>query len=184
MFRFLNRRATVNGSGHVPGPAPAPAPVDYEYDEAAEAETVEAVEAKIQQRRRVTDRENVLTVGRNVSLQGKVQGCAMLYVEGDAEAKVKDCGALVVAESGSFRGSAQVGAAEIAGQVEGNLTCTGRLVLRATGRINGRIRYGALEIETGGDLAGNIAALPAKQRVSLGESFFGLERFAKKPSFS
>jgi cytoskeletal protein CcmA (bactofilin family) len=68
--------------------------------------------------------------------------------------------------------------------VTGNMTCTGRLVLRATGRIKGKIRYGALEIETGGDLAGNVASLPSKERSGGGQPFFGLERFTRRPSFS
>jgi cytoskeletal protein CcmA (bactofilin family) len=182
MFRFFNRRGTVSSSSM--SQAAARAAPAYDDDDGGDTALAVADSANAAQRRRVSDRENVLTVGCNISLQGKVRGCAMLYIEGTADVKVKDCGALVVSESGCFNGTAVVGSAEVAGQVNGNLTCTGRLVLRATGRIKGKVRYGALAIETGGDLAGNVAALPATQRDGIGESFFGLERFAKRPSFS
>jgi len=128
--------------------------------------------------RRRSDRENVLTVGGNISLKGRVSGCAMLYVEGDADVRVDDCGALVVSETGRFHGKARVESAEIAGLVTGDMVCTGRLVLRATGRIKGKVRYGELEIETGGALGGNIAALPAKDRTGAEEEFFGLVRYS------
>ena len=175
MFRFFNRHSDGN---RAVATRTAPAMTQ----EAAETYTEDSSVAVLDSNgrsfsRRRSDRENVLTVGGNISLKGKVSGCAMLFVEGDADVKVSDCGALVVSETGRFHGKAHVESAEIAGLMTGDVVCTGRLILRATGRIKGKVRYGELEIETGGDLAGNIAALPAKDRTEAGEEFFGLVRY-------
>ena len=176
MFRFFNRRSTGNRSFAMPA---APAVMQDGVGTPGEDGAVTVLESTDRNfGRRKSDRENVLTVGGNISLKGKVSGCAMLYVEGDADVKVNDCGALVVSETGRFHGKARVESAEIAGLMTGDVVCTGRLILRATGRISGRIRYGELEIETGGALGGNIAALPAKDRTGAGEEFFGLVRYS------
>lgn len=181
MFRFFNKRASAQGVSGV-GTAMAGTHEDV-YGEVGDT-ALTLSPNRPSHGRRVSDRENVVTVGVNVSFEGKIRGCAMLFVEGDTDAKVTDCAALVVGETGTFRGSAQVSSAEIAGQVSGTVVCTGRLILRATGRIKGKVRYGTLEIETGADLGGNISALPPKQRAIEGEAFFGLERFSKQPSYS
>ena len=176
MFRFFNRQSDGN---RAVATRTAPAMTQ----QVAEPYTDDAAVAVMDSNgrnfgRRRNDRENVLTVGGNITLKGKVSGCAMLYVEGDADVKVSDCGALVVAETGRFHGKARVESAEIAGLMTGDVVCTGRLILRATGRIKGKIRYGELEIETGGALGGNIAALPAAERTSAEEEFFGLVRYS------
>jgi cytoskeletal protein CcmA (bactofilin family) len=181
MFRFFNRRANVQGSDQMA--AAAVSTPEELYGEVGDT-AVALSPNRPSHGRRVADRENVVTVGVNVSLEGKISGCAMLFVEGDTGAKVTDCAALVVGETGTFRGTAHVNTAEIAGQVTGTVVCAGRLVLRASGRVKGKVRYGSLEIETGADLSGNIAALPRKQRAVAGEAFFGLERFAKQASLS
>ncbi len=176
MFRFFNRR--IEGNRAVASEASS-AVVGESANPPLDDDTTITLPDQPErgQTRRKTDRENVLTVGSNITVQGKVRGCDMLYIEGEADVKVAECGALVVAESGRFHGNALVRTAEIAGLLTGNLVCTGRLVLRATGRIDGKVRYGALEIDTGGDLAGNIRALPVKDRSSTEESFFGLVRY-------
>jgi cytoskeletal protein CcmA (bactofilin family) len=175
MFRFFNRSADVRHPGESQARYTAVANVANGVPD----ETVTDAVARAGGRRK-SDGENVLTIGVNISVQGKIHGCAMLYVEGEANTKVRDCGALVVAPTGKFHGRAAVDSAEIAGTLSGNLVCTGLLVLRSTGRIRGKVRYGAIEIETGGDLAGNIEALPAKERSAESEAFFGLERFHQK----
>lgn len=172
MFRFFNRSADVRQSGEMQAPSTSVANVPNPVPNEAVTEAVARASG-----RRKSDGENVLTIGVNIAVQGKIRGCAMLYVEGETDARVNDCGTLVVAPTGKFSGKAKVNSAEIAGTMTGNLVCSGLLILRSTGRIKGTVRYGALEIETGGDLAGNIAALPAKERSAEGEAFFGLERF-------
>jgi cytoskeletal protein CcmA (bactofilin family) len=176
MFRFFNRRSDANRTVATRVAPPA-------MQESSEIQSEDGAVAVLDPAgrnygRRKSDRENVLTVGGNISLKGRVSGCAMLYVEGDADVKVSDCGALVVSETGRFHGKARVESAEIAGMMTGDVVCTGRLILRSTGHIKGKIRYGELEIETGGSLGGNIEALSAKERTGAGEEFFGLVRYS------
>jgi cytoskeletal protein CcmA (bactofilin family) len=65
---------------------------------------------------------------------------------------------LVIGAEGAFRGSCEVETAEIAGAFDGTLSVRGRLLVRGSGAVKGDIRFGELEIERGGQLAGNVDA--------------------------
>jgi cytoskeletal protein CcmA (bactofilin family) len=71
---------------------------------------------------------------------------------------MQDCRVVEIAESGLFKGQADIGEADISGAFEGTLTVHGRLVIRATGSVRGEVAYGELEIETGGRIQGTIKA--------------------------
>jgi len=100
-----------------------------------------------------------LTVGRDISLTGEITACDVLVVEGKVEASLADSRMIEVAESGIFKGHAEIDSAEIAGRYEGNLTVRDRLYVRATGKVVGTVRYGRLEIECGGELIGDVQVL-------------------------
>jgi cytoskeletal protein CcmA (bactofilin family) len=80
------------------------------------------------------------------------------------EAELENCRTVEVSESGTFKGAAEIAAAEISGHYEGSLTVRENLLVRATGRISGTVRYGRLHIEDGGEINGdfksNVAAAP------------------------
>ena len=61
--------------------------------------------------------------------------------------------------SGGFTGGCEVEEADISGVYEGDLTVRKRLFVRGTGRLTGTIRYGELELERGGQIAGNISVI-------------------------
>ena len=103
--------------------------------------------------------ERKLVVGRDISVSGEINSCEILFVEGRVQANLGDCRVIEIAESGSFKGAAQVDRAEIAGRFEGTLTARERLVVRATGRLSGEIRYARLEVEGGGEITGQVACL-------------------------
>ena len=65
---------------------------------------------------------------------------------------------LVIGEDGRLDGQGEVETADIAGSFDGTLVVRGRLLIRATGRVKGDIRFGELEIERGGQLAGDVDA--------------------------
>lgn len=100
-----------------------------------------------------------LIVGRDISLAGEITSCDKLIVEGSVEANLQGCHEVDIAETGLFKGSASIDEAEVRGRFEGELLVRRRLLIRATGRVAGTIRYGQLEIEAGGQLAGDIQAL-------------------------
>jgi cytoskeletal protein CcmA (bactofilin family) len=101
------------------------------------------------------DEGKKLTVGRDISLSGEITSCDKLVVEGTVEAAMSSR-VIEISESGVFRGNATVETADIAGRFEGTLTVTDRVSVRATGRVHGTLRYAQIEIEAGGQVAGDV----------------------------
>jgi cytoskeletal protein CcmA (bactofilin family) len=97
-----------------------------------------------------------LTVGREISLSGEIASCDTLIVEGSVEANLQNCRDVDIAESGLFKGSAEIENADVRGSFEGNLIVRKRLMIRAGGNVSGSIRYGQLEIELGGQICGDV----------------------------
>jgi cytoskeletal protein CcmA (bactofilin family) len=97
-----------------------------------------------------------LIVGREIVLNGEINSCDRLVVEGRVEANMKDCREIEIAETGTFKGQADIERADISGLFEGDLTAREHLVVRATGRITGKVRFGELEIERGGQIVGDV----------------------------
>lgn len=97
-----------------------------------------------------------LIVGREIVLSGQITSCDRLVVEGRVEASLTETRGIEIAETGHFKGSAEIESAEIAGRYEGTLTVRERLFIRATGKISGKITYGQIEIEPGGEIAGEV----------------------------
>src|SRR5882672_5708293 len=101
-----------------------------------------------------------LIVGPDIKLKGaEITDCDTLVVEVRVEASM-DSRVIQIAENGVFVGKAGIDIAEIRGRFEGELTARKQLVIRATGRVSGKVRYGKVAIEEGGEISGDIAALP------------------------
>ena len=104
-----------------------------------------------------------LIVGPDIKLKGaEITDCDTLVVEGRVEASM-DSRVIQIAEHGVFVGKAGIDIAEIRGRFEGELTARKQLVIHATGRVSGKVRYGKVAIEEGGEISGDIAALPGAQ---------------------
>lgn len=103
-----------------------------------------------------------LIVGREIVLSGQITSCDRLVVEGRVEASLTETRSIEIAETGHFKGSAEIESAEIAGRYEGTLTVRERLFIRATGKVNGKITYGQIEIEPGGEVAGEVHVGPRR----------------------
>ena len=102
------------------------------------------------------DDGKILIVGQAIVLNGKINACDRLVVEGQVEAKMKDCREIEIAETGTFKGQVEFDRADISGVFEGELTAREHLVVRATGRVTGKVRFGELEIERGGQIIGDV----------------------------
>jgi cytoskeletal protein CcmA (bactofilin family) len=101
-----------------------------------------------------------LIVGPDIKLKGaEITDCDTLVVEGRVEASM-DSRVIQIAEHGVFVGKAGIDVAEIRGRFEGELTARRQLVIRSTGKVSGKVRYGKVAIEEGGEISGDIAALP------------------------
>ncbi len=97
-----------------------------------------------------------LIVGREIVLSGQITSCERLIVEGRVEAALSESRFVEIAESGVFKGMAEIENAEIAGTFEGTLNVRQKLWIRSTGKVTGTVCYGRIEIEEGGQLAGDI----------------------------
>jgi len=96
-----------------------------------------------------------LTVGRGIQLKGEISNCDTLVVQGHIEATASTrC--IEIAESGTFKGNAEIEMADISGHFEGDLKVADRLIIRTSGRLKGKIRYNSIEIEAGGEISGDI----------------------------
>jgi cytoskeletal protein CcmA (bactofilin family) len=102
-----------------------------------------------------------LIVGRGISLNGRIAACDRLIVEGKVEAALQDCHTIEIAESGTFKGAAEIESAEVSGHYEGSLTVRKNLLIHGTGHVSGTIRYGRLQIEQGGEINGDVKSLGA-----------------------
>lgn len=98
-----------------------------------------------------------LHVGRGLKLEGKIQSCDTLVIEGDVQATIES-GSLTISETGEVRGEATVDEAEINGKFDGTLIVKKCLTINATGRITGTVHYGELKVEQGGKISGQIEA--------------------------
>jgi len=99
-----------------------------------------------------------LHVGRGLKLEGKIQSCDTLVIEGDVTATIES-GTLTISETGEVRGEATVEQAEINGKFDGTLIVRKCLTVNATGKITGTIRYGELKVEQGGKISGEVEAV-------------------------
>src|SRR5690606_11210831 len=107
---------------------------------------------------RESDRK--LMIGRQISLTGgDIAACEHLIVEGRIEATLRDCRIIEVADSGSYKGIAEIEDADIGGRFDGERTVRNRLRVRGTAQIVGTIRYGILEVEPGARLSGTLEPL-------------------------
>ena len=117
---------------------------------------------------RVESEPKRLTVGRETTISGgTIVDCDRLTVEGIVDATVPEGRVLEIVKGGSFKGSATVDNADIAGTFEGELKVKKRLFIRASGRVSGTIRYGQFEVERGGRIEGSIEYAPADRAADL-----------------
>lgn len=97
-----------------------------------------------------------LIVGRDIELAGEITACDRLVVEGKVAADLTDAGAIEIAQTGIFRGSAEVDDADVSGLFDGTLIVRRKLIIRGTGQVCGTIRYARLTIELGGEIRGTV----------------------------
>ncbi|MEQ9640731.1 MAG: polymer-forming cytoskeletal protein [Alphaproteobacteria bacterium] len=117
--------------------------------------------------------ERKLTVGQGIVLNGEISACEHLLVEGRVEASLKNARIIEVAESGTFKGDADIEDAIVGGCFEGDLVVHGKITIRGTGRVVGSLRYAKMEVESGGVISGTMEELektaPAAQPVAAAE---------------
>jgi cytoskeletal protein CcmA (bactofilin family) len=96
--------------------------------------------------------ENVL--GPSLTIRGDLTASGGFRIDGTVEGNVESKAAIVIGESGVVRGDVRGTDIVVAGQVQGNITCSGHLEILAKGRIEGDIDAKSVRIETGGVFRG------------------------------
>ncbi len=119
--------------------------------------------ARSSERRAATTSEDAgaLLIGGGVELKGRIGSCDSLVVEGTVESTI-ECRSIEIRQSGIVAGEARVESAIIEGRFDGDLIVTGCLTVHASGRISGSVRYGEIEVERGGEIAGDVATFAAE----------------------
>ncbi|WP_439576308.1 bactofilin family protein [Elioraea sp.] len=103
-----------------------------------------------------------LVVGRGIALSGgAISDCERLEVHGTVEVSIRHALELIIADSGVFRGEAEIEEADISGAFDGSVTATSRLVVRSTGKVTGTIRCQRLMVEEGAQVSGQIEMISA-----------------------
>jgi cytoskeletal protein CcmA (bactofilin family) len=97
-----------------------------------------------------------LKISRETVLNGEINSCDLLIVEGRVEATMKACREIRIVPTGTVRGRVEFDRADIGGVFEGDLTARERLVVRASGSVTGKVRAGEIEIERGGQVTGDV----------------------------
>jgi cytoskeletal protein CcmA (bactofilin family) len=100
--------------------------------------------------------ERQMIVGNGISVQGRIDNCDRLVIDGDVNCELSSLKTLIISEAGSFKGQGNVQDAEISGRFEGDLVVSGHITIMQTGRVDGKITYNSIEIKTGGKFTGSI----------------------------
>ena len=105
---------------------------------------------------------NVVTLGQQDSLHGRLEIHGDLRVHGAVEGELKVSGDVTVESTANVSASIEGGNVSVRGQVNGNVTARRRLTLGGSGRLNGDVRVGRLTVEDGATLNGNVAMTSEK----------------------
>jgi cytoskeletal protein CcmA (bactofilin family) len=97
-----------------------------------------------------------LVVGKNIKLNGDIDACESLVVEGQIEANLSYTQTLEIVSGGKFSGNAEVETAYISGEFDGTLTVLKSLYVYSGAFIKGKINYNDLVVESGGVIKGTL----------------------------
>jgi cytoskeletal protein CcmA (bactofilin family) len=100
-----------------------------------------------------------LVLGKGISVKGEIQDAERLIIEGMLEASSLKAIELAIERGGVVGGKVEVTDAEISGLMDGALTVSGTLIVHASGKLTGETHCRRLQVEDGGQLAGQIAMI-------------------------
>jgi cytoskeletal protein CcmA (bactofilin family) len=101
----------------------------------------------------------VVVVRRDTVLRGKISGCQRIEIEGYVEGEI-EAAHLVVLNGGTVLGRIDAETAEIAGNLQGDVTVRQLMTVAGTGSVIGKVRYGQLAMEAGARLRADVRNIP------------------------
>ena len=105
---------------------------------------------------------NVVTLGPQDSLHGRLEIHGDLRIHGTVEGELKVSGEVAVESTANVSATIEGGNVSVRGLVNGNVSARRRLTLGGSGRLNGDVRVGRLTVEDGATLNGNVAMVSEK----------------------
>src|SRR2546429_454087 len=108
-------------------------------------------------------------LGPETLLSGELKSCDTLVMEGTVDSSRIECRKFVLGSSGSCKGEVQAESAIISGRFEGRLIVRARLLIKSGGQVRGSVQYGQVEIESGGELQGDMVVHPASKAAAQDE---------------
>ncbi len=102
-------------------------------------------------------------LGKGLRIEGDILGVGHLVCNGEIEGKIQLDGSLRIAPNGKVHGCIEVGEAEIAGYVEGDVLTRGRLTLRPPCQVKGDVVSAELKVEPGASVEGKVSI--ARQKI-------------------
>jgi len=100
--------------------------------------------------------EKQMIVGYGISVEGRIDNCDRLVIDGNMNCELSDLKTLIISESGHFQGKGEIKEAEISGRFDGELVVDGHITIMESGRVDGKITYKSIEIKPGGKFTGEI----------------------------
>jgi cytoskeletal protein CcmA (bactofilin family) len=105
-------------------------------------------------------------ISASVRLEGSIEAEGTLIVEGSVRGTIK-CISLEILEKGRVEAKVEGENVTVAGEFEGEMTCSRKLSILRTGKVLGELSYGALSIESGGLLDGTLSKVKAENTTIL-----------------
>ncbi|MFM1813386.1 MAG: hypothetical protein RLZ98_81 [Pseudomonadota bacterium] len=103
--------------------------------------------------------QGVLILSEDAYITGEVQRSRRIEVHGYIDGKVSS-DMVVVHEGGRVYGTLKAGAAEISGDLQGDISVVNLLDIRASGSVAGNVKYGQLAMQPGGNLSADLRNVP------------------------
>jgi len=119
--------------------------------------------------RRSRKRVREVFLGPEIVLSGELKSCGTLVAEGIIDSSRIECRNFILGRTGSCKGEVQAESAVIGGRFEGRLIVRTRLLIKSGGRVRGSVQYGQVEIESGGELQGDMLVHPASNHAAQDE---------------
>lgn len=113
--------------------------------------------------------EKQMIVGYGISVEGRIENCDRLVLDGNMNCELHNLKSLIISESGYFKGIGNIREAEISGRFEGELVVDGHITIMQTGRVDGKITYKSIEIKPGGKFTGEIVLKDADEAAPAAE---------------
>ena len=105
-------------------------------------------------------------ISASVRLEGSIEAEGTLIVEGSVGGTIK-CSSLEILENGRVEAKVEGENVTVAGDFEGEMTCSQKLSILRTGKVLGEISYGSLSIESGGFLDGTLSKIKTEDTAIL-----------------